>query len=460
MGYQVGHYYNNSTGACTPLVMYFPTGSDYIRNGITNAYRSLFGRYAEPGGISFHISKWSTGNWSSFTAMVANTSMSEAGAYSGLSSGGCPPPIVYGCTDSRATNYNSSATNNSGCIYAKPSISLTTSKTQIVRPGETVADVTFRLTWSISSTTPVSGRTLLKDGSSIQPLYSNSGSVDLSPSSSAARGPVKYSVGATNLGGYRVSGSVTVTFYDKPEITLTLEPDTILQGNTSKLTWSITGDATTLNIQPGIGDTNIESFVNVTPSETTTYTAVASHPIAGSGNAEIELTVLPQPSVEITGPEDVDYGDDVTVDYDCENIPESFVVTPYYYSLDGDETVGDPIELPVGDDVEGEFTDTPPWNDRGPAQISYVAYAEGYGSQTDTDNITIDVDIDQRPDTLSIPESDDKFRDEQPVITPDDEVGTIQLLVDDIDIPVEIKADSPILVEIDNSGNYQDVRQI
>jgi hypothetical protein len=40
------------------------------------------------------------------------------------------------------------------------------------------------------------------------------------------------------------------------------------------------------------------------------------------------------------------------------------------------------------------------------------------------------------------------------------EITTEQLTIDDIDIPVEIKADFPIQVEIDNSGNFIDVRQI
>jgi len=33
-------------------------------------------------------------------------------------------------------------------------------------------------------------------------------------------------------------------------------------------------------------------------------------------------------------------------------------------------------------------------------------------------------------------------------------------LVEDIDIPVEIKASSPIKVDVDESGTWQDVRQI
>jgi len=87
MGYQLGHYYSNSTGSCTSIVMYFPDGNS-VRSGISNAYKILFGRYAEPGGVSYHESLWATGNYSSYTSMVASTSMAEASAYNGLSSGG------------------------------------------------------------------------------------------------------------------------------------------------------------------------------------------------------------------------------------------------------------------------------------------------------------------------------------------------------------------------------------
>ena len=57
-------------------------------------------------------------------------------------------------------------------------------------------------------------------------------------------------------------------------------------------------------------------------------------------------------------------------------------------------------------------------------------------------------------------QSEDKLLDEQPVITPDAEVTSQQILIDDIDVPVEIKADQPIQVEIDDSGTFQDIREI
>ena len=70
------------------------------------------------------------------------------------------------------------------------------------------------------------------------------------------------------------------------------------------------------------------------------------------------------------------------------------------------------------------------------------------------------VNIDRTPDAINIPESDDKIKDEEPVITPDATVTSTQLVVEDIDIPVRIKSDNPINVEIDNDGIWRDVEQM
>ena len=61
------------------------------------------------------------------------------------------------------------------------------------------------------------------------------------------------------------------------------------------------------------------------------------------------------------------------------------------------------------------------------------------------------------PDAIDVPSSE-VLKDEEPVITPESEVSLT--LVDDIDIPVEIKPDYPIKVEIDSDGVYRDITQI
>ena len=70
------------------------------------------------------------------------------------------------------------------------------------------------------------------------------------------------------------------------------------------------------------------------------------------------------------------------------------------------------------------------------------------------------INIDRTPDAIDIPSTEDKLRDEEPVITPDVEVITEQIVIDDIDIPVEVKADYPIQVEIDNSNVWYNVQEL
>jgi hypothetical protein len=69
------------------------------------------------------------------------------------------------------------------------------------------------------------------------------------------------------------------------------------------------------------------------------------------------------------------------------------------------------------------------------------------------------INIDQMPDAIDIPSSEDKFLGEEPVITPDVTVTSEQIVIDDVDIPVEVKASSPIQVEIDDGGVWYNVRQ-
>ena len=82
------------------------------------------------------------------------------------------------------------------------------------------------------------------------------------------------------------------------------------------------------------------------------------------------------------------------------------------------------------------------------------------GSLQGTDSATTTINIDELPDQLSIPSSEDKFLDEEPVITPDVTLTSEQLYIDDIDIPVEIKSDTPIQVEIDDDGTWRNIRSI
>ena len=239
-----------------------------------------------------------------------------------------------------------------------------------------------------------------------------------------------------------------------------VDDSTIVSGQGTVLRWDVQGDASTVDIQPAIGSTNLTSFQNISPTQTTTYTLSASGP-GGSDSAQVTVTVLQPPSVSINGPVSIVYGSTATLSYEGTNVTQSLAIIPTYYDLDGTQVDGDPIALPTGDDVDGTIqVTTIPWEDRGPSSIDFAILATGAGGLTANDIHPLSVIIDQTPDLIDIPESDGKISNETPVITPDVETTTLTLTVNDIDIPVEVKADYPIQVEFDNDGNYQDIRQI
>ena len=104
------------------------------------------------------------------------------------------------------------------------------------------------------------------------------------------------------------------------------------------------------------------------------------------------------------------------------------------------------------------------WNDDDPqggidrAEGQTDELMEKYGL-TDDDIEQVTINIDQTPDAIVVPASEDKIKDEDPVVTPDETVTTT-IEVTDIDIPVEIKSNHPIQVEIDNDDNWRDVTEI
>ena len=64
------------------------------------------------------------------------------------------------------------------------------------------------------------------------------------------------------------------------------------------------------------------------------------------------------------------------------------------------------------------------------------------------------------PTNFLVPESTDLFKDQDPIYTPDVTITSLEIVVDDIDIPVEIKADRPILVEVNDDEQLNPLRPI
>lgn len=270
------------------------------------------------------------------------------------------------------------------------------------------------------------------------------------------------------------SDSVSITVYEIPELTLTVSPtSTMIIGEQRTLSWSVSGDGDRIVwTQPGGGNnptnTNLTSTEIVAPTVTTTYSAYPTG-LGGIGTTKsVTITVYQLPTLSVTWPALVDYGNQALIEYTTEYANTSVILTATYYFLDGTITTGTPVslenpnsaEVGIGvTEVTNEYTTEIPWSSRGAMTVVYTMTATGNGGLvSDTHTLVANVDI--TPVNIDIQDSDNLLADQEPVITPDTNVLTEQYLIDDIDIDVEVKADYPIQVQLNNSGTWENVREL
>ena len=314
-------------------------------------------------------------------------------------------------------------------------------------PSTLVLGDTFQLNWSVSGT--VNSVNITDVGN-----VNTSGTATILPG-----GDITYTITATGPGG-TVAKSVAIDVHIPPQISFSVDKSQIVGGDTATLTWSVTGDADTMSINPGIGGTNLSGTQVIQPSQDTTYTAVASG-LGGTDTEQLTVEVVYPPEVSLTGPLSTDYGNDITLTFNADNAVTSLQLLRKYVSqgnVDPDWTLVE--NLPTGQNTSGTLLFSPDYDNFGPDVVQFQLYAVGEAGLNDTATFDAFINIDRTPDAIDIPASEDKLRDEEPVITPDAVVTSEQIVVDDIDVPVEIKADQPIQVEIDDSGTFQDIREI
>jgi len=513
MGFQAGHFntYGNPL-VCSYNVFWFPDGSDWVYDEISNWYMYFFGRYAESGGAGYWKGTFTNPSNMSVYGSSASTSVyttslftfiyyggageraavASNGRHTGMSTGPCP---VYGCTDPNANNYNSSANTNDGsctynygctdpnannydpnayyddgsctyiqygcmdpnannynpnanvnqgCTYNSPTVSFTRNPTSIIQ-GQS-STLSWNTNYATSGTIPQLGYT-------ISPV--SSGSKVVNPSTTTT-----YTINLSGYGGTSTTASTTVTVYVPPNVNISVSPTTIAQGGSATLSWSTSGDASSANINQGVGSVPLSSTTTVSPTSTTTYTISVSGS-GGSDSAQVTLSVLPPPSASITAsPNPLPFGSNVTINYSSSN---ANTVNLYrYYTIDNTQTQMLTTSLPVNQ--SGTVTDTITWTDYDGEfdptlnAVQYTISASNGVTTGSAQSGVISVAQDKMPDLITIPPSDGLDRDEEPVISP--VVTTSALLVDDIDVPVEIKADAPIKVEIDGDGTWRDVQEI
>jgi hypothetical protein len=258
-----------------------------------------------------------------------------------------------------------------------------------------------------------------------------------------------------------------------PKVTLTASSYAIVVGQSVTLSWFTTGDGDSITwTAGGLSNNNLTSSATVSPQLTTTYTAIANGLGGSSAPATVTIVVYQIPTASITVPESLLYGQNAVISYTTKYANTSITLTPYYTYLNGStEVAGTSITLPAADSAENgkpdsqtvrsnsSLTVTIPYNDFGPTLVRYVLTANGSGgSVTITDST--EIIIDQTPDNIVIPEKEDAFKSQDPVFAPETDILSELLLVTDIDIPVEIKSNAPIKVDINGQENWIDVRQL
>ena len=333
--------------------------------------------------------------------------------------------------------------------YEQPSLSLSVSPTAIIE-GQTAT-----ISWSAGG--DLTGVRSPELGQNL----ASSGSVVVSPTSNQ-----RYTVVAYNP-VYERSRFIDLTVYRIPTATLTATPSTIVVGQSASLDWT-SSDANTASINQGIGAVNVSGSLTVSPTTDITYT-ISVTGNGGSGSDTATITVLTIPTLSVVAPVSVDYGQDITIEVNGTNTDPSgtgvTLVTVQTDEYEGPGSTLSPIAIPntAGNSFSTQYTipgSSLPYDTVGPTALELKFTADGYGSLIVEETKNIDIVIDMTPDAIDIPSSEDKFLGEEPVITPDVQVTSENIVINDIDIPVEIKADSPIQVEIDGDDNWVNIRQI
>lgn len=275
-------------------------------------------------------------------------------------------------------------------------------------------------------------------------------------------------------------GRVTMNMLIIPTVIFT-DPDIpesgiygVVTGTPVTFSWYVTGDANTLSWTEGpLGNNLLTSTSTHTPSETTTYTAVANGPAGPSAPASVTVYVWQVPTSSFTPPTAIDYGDSLIVSYETQYANSSITLVPTYDYIDGSSLTGNAISITAatsaeaGDEgsvVSDSALSVPiTYNSKGPYRVRYVLTAVGSGGSSTSTGTTI-VNIDTTPDNLNLEETDDAFKDQNPVYNPNivpEQILESQLYeIDDIDIPVEIKSNYPIEVDLNKSNTWNKVRNI
>ena len=409
--------------------------------------------------------------------------------------------IVFGDVDSATINNGIGAvTDPSGTVSVSPTSTTDYTLTVEGPAGNEIRTITVTVndppppTITLSATPTsfirgVTGPSILSwdvSGVSVDFLQLNGVNVLTDPGLTTTNYPVSpttdttYTLVAKNFSGdtavdSQASASVDITVYEPAVIDrFYAQPNPMVVGSIAgtRLIWETSGDISTASISPPItddGEVLLESSSFVFPVTTTTYTLTISGD-GGTDVASVTVDVCQIPQISGEFPPSLDYGEDFTTTISYRNATSTCGVTITYTNIEGtatSETRNFALSSSDKDNVETEitFNSNIPWDNFGPKRISYALFASGCGGNVTPTASTINVSIDMLPDAVTIPENRGELPEDQVEAPNVETVLSNPIVIDDIDIPVEIKADEPIQVRFDDDDpdlntSWNNVREI
>ena len=335
----------------------------------------------------------------------------------------------------------------------------TLDKTSIINNGETAT-----LSWSVTDS----------ESQSI-----DGGVGDVEATGTATVSPTATTVYTLTAIGQAGNDTATVTLTVYQPVVAILRADgqdttrSITRGQSAELQWNVTGDASQASIDQGIGNVLFASFQDVSPTTTTTYTLSASG-LGGADVDDVTVVVNQPPELSFEPPVSINYGDTLSfpVTYRYATSGVSIIGTytqrdpatgnsttaQEVFTLDG--TASDESGAAVTNDADFNV----PWTLHGTFAITLTLNASGAGGQN-IQVANISVVVDETPDSITIPDNREELPLDQ-VEAPDPEtVISDPIIVTDIEVAAEIKANKPIQVRFDDDdpeieANWYDVRQL
>ncbi|HEV7572010.1 MAG TPA: hypothetical protein VGQ21_10985 [Thermoanaerobaculia bacterium] len=186
------------------------------------------------------------------------------------------------------TTYTLTASGPGGTITKTASVTVVQPPPTIsfsATPTNIAAGQSSTLVWNTTNATSVT----IDNSVGSKPV---AGSVTVSPITTTT-----YTLTANGPGG-TLTSQATVTVSNRPSITFTATPASIVSGSSSTLTWLVT-NSTSVSIDNGIGAQAASGSTSVSLSQTTTYTLTATGP-GGTSFALATVTIIAPPTITFT----------------------------------------------------------------------------------------------------------------------------------------------------------------